>query len=118
MANNKEFGYRGERAAAHYLKAAGYTIISNNYRCGHLEIDIIAIKDADLVFFEVKTRRATKSINDDIPISARQITNLKRAIQTYRLTEIIPSRSIKLDLIVITLEISGKAGLVHYRDIL
>lgn len=118
MANNKELGHRGELAATRYLEAAGYTIISNNYRCGHLEIDVMAIKDADLVFFEVKTRRAAKSINDDIPISARQINNLKRAIQAYRFTKMMVSRPIKLDLIVITLEISGKAGLVHYRDIL
>ena len=51
-------GKCGEDAACSYLKKNKYKIIERNHRnkCG--EIDIIATKGDDLVFVEVKTRKA------------------------------------------------------------
>lgn len=53
-----ETGKRGEQSAASFLAGKGYTVIDRNYRCGHLELDIIAKNDTYVVFVEVKTRRA------------------------------------------------------------
>jgi len=57
---NKITGQCGEDAAAQYLKKNKYKIVDRNHRnkCG--EIDIIAKKDDDLVFIEVKTRRSNE----------------------------------------------------------
>ncbi len=46
-----------KRVAAH-LQKQGYKILDTNYQCGHREIDIIAKKDATLVFVEVKSRKS------------------------------------------------------------
>lgn len=55
---NQEIGILGENAAADLLIKEGYAILERNYRVGHLEVDIIALKDGIIVFVEVKTRAA------------------------------------------------------------
>ena len=51
-----EFGKVGEEMATRYLVDQGYTILERNYRKGHLELDIIALEEGELVIVEVKTR--------------------------------------------------------------
>jgi putative endonuclease len=51
-------GEVGENLAAAYLLQHGYSILARRYRTKTGEIDIVAGKDACLVFVEVKTRRS------------------------------------------------------------
>ncbi len=53
---NQEIGKIGEEAAANLLIGKGYKILERNYRAGHLEVDIIALKGDIVAFVEVKTR--------------------------------------------------------------
>ena len=46
----------GESAVCYYLEALGYQILARNFRIRGGEIDIVAAKDSDLCFVEVKTR--------------------------------------------------------------
>ena len=48
-----------EKLAAEYLKAQGYVILEQNYRCRSGEIDLIARDGEYLCFIEVKYRRGT-----------------------------------------------------------
>lgn len=57
--NNKILGREGEELAARYLETEGYEIIETNFNCGFGEIDIIAKKENELAFVEVKTRTQT-----------------------------------------------------------
>lgn len=54
--NNKEIGNYGEDLACEVLHRQGYKILFRNYRCRYGEIDIIACKDREILFVEVKTR--------------------------------------------------------------
>lgn len=54
--NNTDKGKEGEELARKYLENQGYTILENNWRNRHLEIDIIATKGNEIIFIEVKTR--------------------------------------------------------------
>lgn len=54
---NREFGRRGEDAAARYLQRRGYDIVARNWTCHAGEADIIARADDAIVFVEVKTRK-------------------------------------------------------------
>jgi len=56
MAEHLESGSLGEALAAKYLKERGYTILFQNWRFKHLEVDIIAKNEGVLVFVEVKSR--------------------------------------------------------------
>ena len=49
-------GMEGEDRVAHYLKSKGYIIVKRNYRDRFGELDIIAEREDEIAFVEVKTR--------------------------------------------------------------
>ena len=53
---NKIKGNYGENLACKYIEDEGYEILSRNFNCSYGEIDIIACKNDEIVFIEVKTR--------------------------------------------------------------
>lgn len=56
--NRRDLGRLGEDIACDFLVRNGHVVIERNYRCGHLEIDIIT-QDADGIHFvEVKCRKS------------------------------------------------------------
>lgn len=57
--NHIKVGDMGEKAAAEFLKRAGYQILAHKYRSKTGEIDIIASHEGTIIFVEVKTRRST-----------------------------------------------------------
>lgn len=54
--NKREIGSKYEQKAVSFLEQKGYLVLETNYRNRYGEIDIIASKDAFLVFVEVKYR--------------------------------------------------------------
>ena len=54
--NTRKRGNSGEAFAADYYEKNGYRILCRNFKGSHGEIDIIAEKDAYIVFAEVKLR--------------------------------------------------------------
>ena len=56
MKGRGEFGRRGEDEACMYLVSQGHTILERNWRCGHLEIDVITLAGDGIHFVEVKSR--------------------------------------------------------------
>ena len=56
MAKHNNIGKDGETIARRYLEQKDYLILETNWRKGHLEADIIAYKDNQIIFVEVKTR--------------------------------------------------------------
>ena len=59
MSHNKDIGKKGEKIAVSYLKRRGYKIIEKNFLIKGSEIDIIASKNDEIHFVEVKTRMDT-----------------------------------------------------------
>lgn len=57
MNERQRFGCAGENFAAEVLQLSGYEILVRNYRCREGEIDIVAQRERELFFVEVKTRR-------------------------------------------------------------
>ncbi|MGA1861650.1 YraN family protein [Deferribacter thermophilus] len=53
-------GKFGENKAAKYLEKQGYQILEKNFKSKYGEIDIIAQKDNQIIFIEVKTRNNKK----------------------------------------------------------
>ena len=76
--NTKTLGQAGEDFAAKYLEEHGYKIIARNYRISTAEIDIIAEREGEIIFVEVKTR---SNIRHGLPVEAVDIRKQKRIIQ-------------------------------------
>lgn len=57
MSYQKSLGEAGEGLAMSFLKREGFKIVSNNFRCAGGELDLIAQKNGELHFIEVKLRK-------------------------------------------------------------
>lgn len=55
----RSIGSQGEETACRYIQQKGFVIIQRNFTCRLGEIDIIARKDNQLIFIEVKTLRSS-----------------------------------------------------------
>lgn len=100
MAQHNETGKWGENVAVENLVAQGYAIVERNWRLGHNEIDIIAMKGDELVFAEVKTR----SNPDDDPLEAvdrRKIMRMVRSAEAFCNANAL-HHSIRFDLFAIS----------------
>ena len=73
MTPRMEIGRMGEDVACGFLTEKGHTIVQRNYRCGHLEIDIITLDRNGVHFVEVKSRVA--------PVAAAPEENVTAAKQ-------------------------------------
>ncbi len=83
--NNREKGNVGEEKACDFIANLGYKIIERNHLRKWGEIDIIALKDDELNFFEVKSS-SNKTDNGYRPeenVHNLKVKRLKRVIGTY-----------------------------------
>ena len=80
--NSYYLGKIAEKKAVKYLKKHSWKIIKVNYRNSITEIDIIAIKEAYLVAFEVKYRAR----EDILPysVSYKQKSNVGKALLVFQ----------------------------------
>lgn len=89
MAKHNKTGKWGEDMACDILIADGWAIVERNWHEGHHELDIIAMKDDQLVFGEVKCR--TEMEEDPLEaVDSRKIANIVRAAQAYMVTRPMP----------------------------
>ena len=73
----------GEALAAKYLREQGYVILTQNWRHGHGELDIVAQRDDVLTIVEVRTRRNEKFGRGEESITLSKRLNLIRTAQAY-----------------------------------
>jgi putative endonuclease len=83
MASHLEIGKAGEKLAAQYLAQNGFTILHRNWRCGHEEIDLIAIKNNLLHFVEVKYRSANYYGHPEEAVNKKKLRVLLRGIDQF-----------------------------------
>ena len=80
--NRQKTGKDGEQKALSYLIKKNYKIIEANWRHQKCEIDIIASKNKELIFFEVKTR-TNSIISQENLISIAQQKRITYAADFY-----------------------------------
>lgn len=83
MAKHNEFGKWGEDMAVKYLLEHGFEVLARNWRHEHKEIDIIAQKDEQLYFVEVKTRHG-EEWNAEEAITVKKRALLWRAMIAWK----------------------------------
>ena len=83
MFDPHDLGKTGENLAAEYLIKNGYQILERNWRSGHKEIDIIALKEDTLAVVEVKTRKTSDYGEPDIAVGTYKQQMLIWAADAY-----------------------------------
>ena len=78
-----ELGKIGEEFAANLLELQGYRILERNFRCRMGEIDLIAEKDGEISFVEVKTRRSARFGMPAEAVGAEKQRRMRRTAEFY-----------------------------------
>lgn len=76
-------GKRGEDIALAYLQRKGLKLRDRNWRCGHLEIDLIMEDDTFLHIIEVKSRTAPFQLAPGDSVVRQKQKRIIRATSTY-----------------------------------
>ena len=83
MNYNRAIGNIGEDMASAILKQYGYDVIDRNYRCKLGEIDIIAKKNKEIIFIEVKYRKTNKFGYGYEAVDRRKIMKILKLANYY-----------------------------------
>ncbi len=107
--SRKRLGDWGERIAAEKLRADGYDIVAQNWRCAQGEIDIVARQRDEIAFVEVKTRRGRSHGTPEEAITPHKARKLLELAQWYCLEEDLDDDvAWRIDLMAVELDTSGK----------
>lgn len=105
MLHYQKIGQAGEEIASFFLKKKGFKIIDRHVTSRWGEIDIVAKKNDNKIFFiEVKTRIGEKKGKPYEAITFYKIKKLKRAIQYYLLKNNLNNYKLSLGVISIILD--------------
>ena len=74
-----KIGRMGEDAACTHLCSLGQTILERNWRCGHLETDIISLGSDGIHFVEVKARVAPSTTDPSENVGYAKQRNMAKA---------------------------------------
>ena len=102
-ARRQDAGRRGEELAARYLEADGYRVVGRNYRCRLGEIDLVAERDQELVFVEVRTKRQPCMVYPEETVTWAKAARLVRLAQHYLVETGQEERPWRVDLIAVEL---------------
>ncbi|MGN1263726.1 MAG: YraN family protein [Prevotella sp.] len=115
MAEHNDFGFWGEEKAAQYLEQKGFKIMRRNWKCGHRDIDIVALDNDEVVIVEVKTRREDCIIEPERAVDRKKIKSLTFAANTFVNKERI-SRPLRFDIVAVTKLDNGECTINHIEN--
>jgi putative endonuclease len=111
---SQQVGNWGEQIALEYLQQQGYQLVSQKYRFGKGEIDLVVQKDDLLVFVEVKLRKNADFGNPETFVSAKQKKRIKATAESY-LIDNQWNKDIRFDIIAILLN-NHSPEVAHFED--
>src|SRR5688572_6326118 len=99
--DRQQLGILGQAHAVTHLKALGYRLLAQNWRCTLGEIDIVAEHDGDLVIIEVRTRRGLNALDQALEsITPTKQKRLFDLATLYRADHPIDAPGIRIDVVV------------------
>lgn len=118
---NYQTGQKGEQIAKQFLEKNGYEIQEQNFRTKSGEIDIIATKDHELVFVEVKLKIGNDFGSPEEMINAHKIAQIQKMAEYYvSLNQRLCQKyyQFRIDAICILIGLNNeKMSLNHWRNI-
>lgn len=83
MAERNDLGKDGEARARDYLIRQGCTILHTNWRWHHYELDIVAMKEGELIVVEVKARSEDYLLSPEEAVDNKKIRRIVAAADAY-----------------------------------
>ncbi len=102
-------GAAGEALAVRRLEAAGYHILTTQWRCSFGEIDIVARQHDELVFIEVRTRHNAELGAALESIGARKQNKLIRLAQAYLMRNHLEDAAWRIDVVAVIFQTGAPA---------
>jgi putative endonuclease len=109
MKTSVQKGREGEELAEKFLREKGYNILETNWRFRHKEIDIIAVRDNEIVFVEVKARKNTDFGQPEEAVNHKKQKHLIDAAEAYMI-----EKNLDLDVRFDVISIINKSHIRHY----
>lgn len=81
-------GQRGETLTAQALMKHGFTVMTRNWRCPYGEVDLVAHRDNDLYFIEVRTRRSLGMPMPEHSLTPSKLERMETVARAYLGSEI------------------------------
>lgn len=111
-------GKQGEDIAARFLARKGHKIIERNVKTFVGEIDIVARKEYEIIFVEVKTRKGRVFCPPYFSVTRKKRKKLIQCAMCYLKMKDMPDASWQID--VISIEIDNLTGYVkkieHFKN--
>lgn len=115
MAEHNITGINGEEIAIKYLAGKQCTIIEKNWRCGRLEVDIIAREGDRLIIAEVKTRTEGFLKSPGESVNLRKQEFLIRAANAY-IKRMDLDLEVRFDIITVIFSKKGGYTVQHMEN--
>jgi len=98
---NLNLGKKGEEVAAEYLKKKGYRILTQNFRVKGGELDIVAEKNGEIVFVEVRARSSNAIVSPAESITQEKRRRLRRAAEIFLVSKGLDLHPCRFDFIFV-----------------
>ena len=109
--HRQSLGKRGEAYAADYLAAQGYAILERNWHCPWGELDLVAERDDQVIFVEVRTRQTDRLGTPEESITPAKRAKLIAAAQTYLDEHDQADRDWRID--VVAIEVGSRGAVTR-----
>jgi putative endonuclease len=115
MDPRKRLGFESEQRARIYLESCGYRFVTQNFRCGPGEIDLIFIDQNQLVFVEVKFRTCDQFNTALEAVTPRKISKILHTAELFMDQNPQLPQSVRLD--VIAIDDTKNPPLEHLKNV-
>ena len=117
MYKTQKIGKFGEEEARKYLKKEGYKILDRNFSCKMGEIDIIALKNNEIIFIEIKTRTNNNYGLPSEAVSKSKLRHIYKTAEYYLYIKNLQKQNVRIDVIEIYI-INKKIEINHLKQII
>lgn len=114
---HQKIGEIGENYACEILKKDGFSIQERNFTIREGEVDIIAKKDSNVYFIEVKTARLSSSIFPSENIHPKKLRRFRVAVFEYCRKESISFSRLKMLGLLVYLNADSTLNKYEYVDL-
>lgn len=104
MSDIFNIGSFGECMAVEFLENQNYNILARNFSCAQGEIDIIAVKDKEIIFCEVKTRSNKKFGNPAEAVDSKKQKHIWNVAEYYLYKNNLINAFVRFDILEVIVD--------------